>query len=238
MRTSESVAKIFPDFIKAQGEFKDAEKNGTNPFFKSEYSTLQDVFSAVRPALSKFGLAVIQAPEIGEGQGQRSVKVVTRIVHTSGEWIESDISVELKESGPQPMGSAVTYLRRYSLAAMMGIASEEDDDGNATSTKKQTHEQSQKSPAPPAAPKPPASTPPSATKAAPTGDKFRETQERMKKLGTLPEEVILGFKERGWGQNKAAEWCETKGWDIAAIRHEMGLDVEQSGNTTEEIPFE
>lgn len=67
---------------------------------------------------------------------------------------------------------------------------------------------------------------------------FQKTQENVKKLLALPPEILDALRARGMKQNSAIEYCEKKDWDTSAIRHELALDVEQSGNTTEEIPFE
>ena len=129
MKTSDSIAKLSADFVKAQAELKNAAFDKVNPHFKSKYATLSAVRDTVTPVLAKYNMAVIQGTyPLSDGWG-----VMTRLVHSSGEWIESVYPFTAGE--PQKMGSALTYSRRYSLAAICGIASEEDDDGNAAQSK-------------------------------------------------------------------------------------------------------
>lgn len=125
MKTSEQTADLFKAFVAAQAELKNAAFDKINPHFKSKYATLAGMRDGVVQVLSKHGLAVIQGTSC---EGEISA-VDTRLVHTSGQWIESRYPFQLDK--PQQMGSAVTYARRYSLAAICGIASEEDDDANA-----------------------------------------------------------------------------------------------------------
>jgi hypothetical protein len=131
VKTSETVVKIFQALISFQAEVKPAEKNGKNPFFSSSYSTLQDVFESIKPGMKLNKLGVIQSPELYETQEGKFIKVVSRVIHESGEWIEGEVSASLKDANPQTIGSAISYLRRYSLISLFGIASEDDDDGNA-----------------------------------------------------------------------------------------------------------
>lgn len=142
MKTSESIKDIAAALAKAQAKIKGAEKDADNPFFGSTYATLASVWDACRDAITANGLSVAQGVE-GDGE---LAKVVTRLMHSSGEWIESEISVRPmkmkvdkndpeKQITPQSVGSALTYARRYALAAMVGVAPE-DDDGNAASQPK------------------------------------------------------------------------------------------------------
>jgi NAD-specific glutamate dehydrogenase len=111
---------------KAQGDIESAQKDSANPFFKSKYADLASVWDACRAPLAKNGLAVIQFPR-ADGN---VVTVETRLVHSSGQWIEGELTAVAKDDGPQSIGSIVTYLRRYSLQSIVGVAPE-DDDGNA-----------------------------------------------------------------------------------------------------------
>jgi len=128
MKTSENTADLFKAFVAAQSELKNAVFDKVNPHFKSKYATLAGMRDGITPVLSKNGLAVIQGTWC-EGQ---DAAVYTRLVHTSGQWIESRYPFQIDK--PQQMGSSFTYARRYGLAAITGIASEEDDDGNAAQT--------------------------------------------------------------------------------------------------------
>jgi len=102
-----------------------ARKDSTNPFFKSKYADLQAIYMAVREPLTKNELAVIQTTETLD-----TLNVVTTLVHSSGQWIRGYMPVINTKGDAQGMGSAITYARRYSLAAIAGIA-QMDDDGNA-----------------------------------------------------------------------------------------------------------
>ncbi len=126
MKTSPEVSELFKAFSAFQKEVENPKATAENPFFHSKYATLQDTLNIVRPLLSKHGLAVLQ----GAGGEDGRVFVTTRITHSSGQWLEFDpLSIPF-EGNPQAAGSAITYLRRYSLWAALGIAGEEDDDGN------------------------------------------------------------------------------------------------------------
>lgn len=127
MKTSETIDKLSAALVGAQSKLKNAAFDKVNPHFRSKYATLSAVRDTVTPALAEAGLAVIQGTMIDAGQ----FYVTSRIVHTSGQWIESAYPFAI--SKPQDMGSAMTYARRYLLSAMCNIASEEDDDGNAAS---------------------------------------------------------------------------------------------------------
>lgn len=131
MRTSETLKALAPALAKAQGAMKSALKDAENPHFSSRYADLAAVWEACRDVLSSNGLAVVQAvaPMTADGHAV----VTTRLLHSSGEWIEEDASTPVAKRDAQGLGSAVTYLRRYSLAAMVGVVADEDDDGNAAS---------------------------------------------------------------------------------------------------------
>lgn len=130
MNSSDTIDLLSAALVQAQAEIENPEKNATNPAFRSKYVNLTGVLEVVRPALAKNGLAVVQ----GVGMDDGRVVVTTRLVHASGQWLEPGAaSAPLGKQDAQGVGSAVTYLRRYSLLAALGIAPEEDDDGNAAS---------------------------------------------------------------------------------------------------------
>jgi hypothetical protein len=132
MNHSESIASLAAALAKAQGEIENAAKNAANPHFKSRYADLAEILNTVRPVLAKHGLAVVQMPGWLDGR----VTVDTMLTHSSGEWIRGTSEAPVQKADPQGVGSATTYLRRYSLAAVCGIA-QEDDDGSAASTPRQ-----------------------------------------------------------------------------------------------------
>lgn len=132
MKTSQTIEKISPDVIKAHAEMKEVKKNAENPFTKSEYADLEAVLKVIRPILAKNKLALIQFPSF-EGE---NVGVVSRLLHESGEWFEETTSVGKLIADPQKVGSAITYLRRYSAMAICGIAPEDDDASQSEFAKK------------------------------------------------------------------------------------------------------
>ena len=129
MQTSEAIDKIAPAFVKAQAACNGAKKSSNNPHFKSKYADLSAVWGACEEALEANALAVVQGlGEVIDGK----LHIETMLLHSSGQWVKSLASIPLPKSDPQGYGSASTYARRYTLAAMMGIV-QEDDDGNAAS---------------------------------------------------------------------------------------------------------
>lgn len=124
MKTSDQLDQFAPAYVAAQSEMDNATKNAKNPHFRNDYADLAEVLNTVRPVLNKHGLAIIQGPGTFEGG---CISVDTRILHTSGQWIESTISLPLTKADAQGGGSATTYGRRYGGSAMCGIAQEDDD---------------------------------------------------------------------------------------------------------------
>jgi len=126
MKTSESIKEIATALSKAQSEFEAITKDAANPFFKSKYATLDAIIKTVKPTLAKNGLSVTQGNETTES----GIIVTTYLMHSSGEWVESELSMPVVKNDPQGYGSAITYGRRYAYSAILGVATEEDDDGN------------------------------------------------------------------------------------------------------------
>lgn len=127
--TSEQINEIATALADAQTRIGNAIKDRNNPAFKAKYATLASVDEAARPELSKVGIAIIQAPTFNPENS--CVYVVTTLVHKSGQWFRCETCVPVTKQDAQGTGSAVTYGRRYSLAAMCGVAPDDDDDGNA-----------------------------------------------------------------------------------------------------------
>lgn len=129
MKTSESIAKIATAILEAQKAITFASKDATNPHFKNRYADLPAVVDAVKPALNDSGIAFIQSASPSDDS---KLHLTTRLIHTSGEWIEDTLVMPLPKQDPQGYGSAMTYARRYALAAITGLY-QDDDDGNAGS---------------------------------------------------------------------------------------------------------
>lgn len=126
MKTSDKIDLISAALLAAQREISNASKDSKNPHFKNSYASLGSVIDATKAPLNKAGIVVLQT--LGDG-GDR-VCLTTRLLHTSGQWIEDTASTPIPKFDPQGVGSACTYLRRYSLAAALCIT-QEDDDGEA-----------------------------------------------------------------------------------------------------------
>lgn len=127
MEMSDKINALAEALAKAQGEMKNAAKSSDNPYFKSKYADLAEVLNVAREPLSKNGLSIMQA---NEGVANGYMSVTTLLMHSSGQYIKSTGSFPVGKQDAQGNGSALTYARRYSLAAMLGIA-QEDDDGNS-----------------------------------------------------------------------------------------------------------
>jgi len=122
--TSEEIGELVKALAKVQGSIKPAKRDSTNPFFKAKYADLTSVWDSCRKELSENGLVVIQTTKKDNGMAT----VLTRLAHESGQWIRGELSLKPKKDDPQGYGSALTYGRRYALAAIVGIATGEDDD--------------------------------------------------------------------------------------------------------------
>lgn len=135
MRTSESLANLAPALAQAQAELKSAAKDQQATVttstgragYQYRYTTLANCIEASRPALAKYGLAVVQ----GAGTAGQAVTVTTRLLHKSGEWMEDELSLPVARFDAQGIGSAITYGRRYGYCALVGVVADEDDDGAA-----------------------------------------------------------------------------------------------------------
>lgn len=130
MKKSESIIELAKALSAFQGEVKQPMKDKDNPFFKSKYVPLENVVEAITEISAKHGLSFIQLPTNLEDK----VGIATLLMHSSGEWIETEpIYAKPAKNDAQATGSVITYLKRYSLAAVFGITSDEDDDGNSAS---------------------------------------------------------------------------------------------------------
>lgn len=138
---SAEIGKLAEALAAAQAEIKGALKTSENPYYHSRYADLATVMDACREPLSKHGLAVIQTTE----GGADAVTIVTTLAHSSNQWIRGRLTIKpiatrvskddpRLEVTPQTIGSCLTYGRRFTLAAMVGVAPE-DDDGNTASGK-------------------------------------------------------------------------------------------------------
>jgi len=134
---SESIAALAKAIALSQLHVENALKSSTNPHFKSKYADLAEILNTVRPVFSANSIAIVQTPTFESGVAS----VETMLCHESGEFISSVCSSPVSKQDAQGIGSAITYLRRYSLAAMCGIAQEDDDGQNAVAQPQQRQAQ-------------------------------------------------------------------------------------------------
>lgn len=199
MQTSQEIKNLAIALSKAQREIDSAKKTTSNDYFKSKYADLAEVWNAIREALTKNEIAVIQTPtatfgeyvkrtiKIDKGKGnppeyreiterEATIHVETRLVHSSGEWIEEKLSLMPNKNDCQSLGSAITYARRYSLAALAGVTQDDDDANLASGRDNKDSETHERKPALPRAPKNPPAPPktPPAPPAPPTDNKKSE----------------------------------------------------------------
>jgi len=130
MSQSELINELAAALSKAQGEMQAAIKDKVNPFYKSSYADLGSVWDAARPVLSKYGLCVMQTTEMLPDASK--IVMVTTLAHTSGQWVKSYLPLNPSKNDSQGVGAALTYLRRYSLSALVGVVCDEDDDGETS----------------------------------------------------------------------------------------------------------
>jgi hypothetical protein len=138
---SEQINELATALAKAQGQMRAASKDAVNPHLKNTYATLSSIIEAARESLSANCLAFSQILS----QGDEGLILETILMHSSGQWLQSEVLIRVATdnrgiNGAQALGSALTYYKRYALAALLGISvSDEDDDGNAAgqSTRKQ-----------------------------------------------------------------------------------------------------
>jgi len=123
VKSSESIEKLALALCSAQGEMGGAVKGSANPFFKSSYADLTSVIKAIKEPCFKNGLSYVQLPH----RDGNSIGVTTRLIHTSGQWIEHEFTLPMVKGDPQAAGSAITYARRYALQALFGIPAVDDD---------------------------------------------------------------------------------------------------------------
>lgn len=126
---SEQIDQVSAALVAAQGQLNGATKDSTNPHFRSKYADLTSVWDACRSALQSAGLAVAQLP-LPANEEYDSIVLRTVLLHASGQFLASEIPLDCDLGKPQSIGSAITYARRYALAAMVGVCPE-DDDGEA-----------------------------------------------------------------------------------------------------------
>jgi hypothetical protein len=115
-----------------QSEVLTAKKDTTNPFFKSKYADLESCWDAIREALGGNGLSITQTMGYVVCGEQLVTTLKTTLMHSSGQWIQGEMPLFLPKMDAQAQGSAITYARRYGLAAITGLVQVDDDANDAT----------------------------------------------------------------------------------------------------------
>ena len=131
MNLEHATPELFTALAKAQSEVENAVKGSTNPHFKSKYADLAEVLNTVRPVFAANGLSIIQIPSFDGAMAS----VTTCLAHAKGGTITGISSCVPAKTDAQGIGAATTYLRRYSLASVCGVAQEDDDGQSAAHTK-------------------------------------------------------------------------------------------------------
>ncbi len=220
---SDQINEIAAALAKAQAEFGTPKKTKTADAGKYTYTyaDLQDIYDSVRKPLADNGLAVTHLCQEFAGQ----VELVTMLTHSSGQWFKSIYPVRAKTDSPQNFGSAMTYAKRYSVSALLGIASEEDDDGAAAETSAPIEK-----PTPAKVstlkPKKPAQSP-----AAPAGklevmladgslQEFPRTQGGAVAALACIEQAV-GERQDAWGPNAEVAWTIAKELPQLLIREDV-----------------
>lgn len=132
MIQSENLNELAPALIEFQKNMPKVVKDADNPFFNSKYADLASIVQAASPILAGCGLAVTQLTE-ADASNSGHVNLTTMLLHSSGQYMGSTFSMQPVKQDPQAYGSAITYARRYALCSILGLAPDEDDDGNAAS---------------------------------------------------------------------------------------------------------
>lgn len=128
MEKSNETKNLFSALLKFNAEMGKISKTSSNPFFKSKYAALPDILDAISEPLHNSGLVIIQIPD---NDGLTCI-----VAHAeSGEYISANGIMKPIKNDPQSIGSAITYQRRYSIASILNLNIDEDDDGNKASGK-------------------------------------------------------------------------------------------------------
>lgn len=142
MKRSDDIKEFAIAFSKAQSQFKGATKDSENPFFKSQYADMASVIAAVKDGLANNGFSILQPTSLN---AEGYLYIETILLHSSGQFISSEALVPNTDGKPQSLGSALTYMRRYCLQSLLGVASADDDANAAQAGTGQPISQPQKS---------------------------------------------------------------------------------------------
>lgn len=141
MKQSDSIVNLAKALAAVQGKVAPIGKDATNPHFRNKYASLDAIMESVRPLLAANGLSIVQgggAPISNVDGIVTGVAVETMLLHTSGEYVSSTITLPLDKGTAQAVGGAITYGRRYGVSALLALTTDEDDDGHAASAPRTT----------------------------------------------------------------------------------------------------
>lgn len=207
MKQSAEIAKLAVALVKVHAELKAIGKDSTNPFFKNKYASLDVITETVRPLLAKNGLSLIQGTSpVTEVAGRlTALTIETTLLHESGEWIATAVTMPVgtvatkdkqgnvvsDEPTAQTAGGAVTYGRRYGLALLLALTTDEDDDGAQASTRAEAPEKK-------AAPAKPA---PTVTKKK-ASDRHLSIAGKDTRLGDLANNQLVTLQDQARNANR------------------------------------
>jgi len=140
---STAINELAAALSKAQAKIEGAVKDSTNPFFKSKYADLQSVVDAIRAPFAENNLAVTQTTDFDKECG---ICIITTLMHSSGQWIRGALPIMAIKQDPQGTGSAISYARRYALAAIAGVYQCDDDSESAHGRNHQAPKYEKKTP--------------------------------------------------------------------------------------------
>jgi len=211
---SESTKEIATALSNFQGKMTAVKKDSTNPFYKSKYASLDTIWETIRKPLSENGLSVAQTMNLIESNSV----LETTLYHTSGEWISGTQLVNPVKNDPQGLGSAITYARRYSLSAILGLVSDDDDDAN-TATKPETRQEVKTEPRPK-----PETTAPAPTKAEGiTVPQTKKIHATAKEKGLSPESA-RSYMQKTFKKNSTKELTKDEASTMIEFLNEIKPD--------------
>lgn len=156
MKQSESIVEISKALTKAWGSMENPKHNKTvrvqtkkGGQYSFDYTDLGGIIDGIKPHFKEHGISVMQHAYTEIVENRLFVYVTTKIMHESGEWMSTKPLIMPANNSVQEMGGQITYLKRYSLSAILGISTEEDDDANGSSGNEAKFEEKEKPKAPP-----------------------------------------------------------------------------------------
>mgnify|MGYP003646942894 CR=1 FL=1 len=233
MKTSETIGALAKALAAAQSELSNATKDSSNPHFRSRYADLTSCWDAARDPLTKNGLSVVQAFDGVDAESGYMI-LQSKLMHVSGEWVESSMAMPMEKTTPQGLVAASTYARRAALCALVGI-SPADDDGETAEGRGGNNRQAQNGA--PAAQrvanrvKPPA---PKKAKAATEKEKsaaLGDLKTALKNRGLTGKDCVAIADESG------IPYQAGKGADLSVAQIRQLLRAVEDHTKSEEIPF-